>query len=63
MLFKVAVVLLAVWVLARLVDALGVYPVGDVAHVFLLAGGMLLLLAVVKGREAALRAPKPAAED
>lgn len=63
MLFKVAVVLLASWVLARLIDTFGVYPVGDVAHVFLLAGGMLLLLAVVKGREAALRARKPPTEE
>ena len=34
----------------------GVHRVGDLAHVFLLVGGILLLLAVLKARDAALSA-------
>ena len=63
MLFKIAFVLLAIWLLGRLLDMVGVYRVGDLAHVFLLAGGMLLLLAVLKARDAALRPPSPATDD
>lgn len=62
MLLIVSVVLLAIWLLARLLDMFGIYPVGDLAHVFLLLGGILLLLAVVKGRDAARRGPKPPTE-
>jgi hypothetical protein len=54
MLFKTAFALLIVWLLGMF----GVYPVGDLAHVFLLVGLMLLLLAVLKAREAALRRPE-----
>jgi hypothetical protein len=63
MLFKVAVALLVVWLLTRLLDVFDVYPVGDLGHVFLLLGGMLLLLAVLKSREAALGAARPGRED
>ena len=51
MLFKTAFALLIVWLLGMF----GVYRGGDLAHVFLLVGLMLLLLAVLKAREAALR--------
>ena len=54
MLFKTAITLLIVWLLGMF----GVYRVGDLAHVFLLVGLMLLLLAVLKAREAALRRPE-----
>jgi hypothetical protein len=50
MLFKAAFVLLAIWLIGRLLDVVGVYRVGELAHVFLLVGGMLLLLAVLKAR-------------
>ena len=59
MLFKAAFALLAIWLL----DMVGVYRVGDLAHVFLLVGGMYLLLAVLKARDAALRPPTPPTED
>ena len=55
MLFKTAFALLIVWLLGMF----GVYRVGDLAHVFLLVGLMLLLLAVLKARDAALRARNP----
>jgi hypothetical protein len=51
MLWQIALVLLAVWLLG----VSGAYPVGDVVHVFLLAGLMLLLLSFLKAREAAAR--------
>jgi hypothetical protein len=54
MLFKTAITLLVVWFLG----IFGVYCVGDFAHVFLLVGLMLLLLAVLEAREAALRRPE-----
>jgi hypothetical protein len=54
MLFKIAIALLIVWLLGMS----GVYHVGNLAHVFLLVGLMLLLLAVLKAREAALRRPE-----
>lgn len=50
MLLKVALVLLLVW----LVGALGVYDIGDAVHILLLVGGMLLLLGILKARDAAL---------
>ena len=59
MLFKAAVVLLAIWLLGMV----GVYRVGDLVHVFLLFGLMLLLLAMLKARDAALRPPNPPTED
>jgi hypothetical protein len=54
--FKPAIVLLAIWLLGSL-DMVGFYRVGDLVHVFLLVGLMLLLLAMLKGRDAALRPP------
>ena len=60
MLFKIAVLLLVVW----LIDAVGVYEIGSkLVHVLLLVGLMLLLLAFLKARDAGNRAvgapPKP----
>ena len=51
MLFKTALALLAAWVLG----VLGLYGVGDLVHVLLLVGLMLLSLAFVKAREATVR--------
>jgi hypothetical protein len=51
MLFKIALVLLTAWVL----DLVGVYNVGDLVHVLLLIGLMLLLLAFLRARDAAGR--------
>jgi hypothetical protein len=51
MLFKVAVVSLAVWWLGLI----GVYRIGDLFHVFLLVGLMLLLFGFLRAREAAVR--------
>ena len=59
MLFKTAIVLLAIWLLG----VVGVYRVGDLVHVFLLVGLMLLLLGMLKARDAALRPPNPPTED
>jgi hypothetical protein len=53
MLFKVALVLLAAWLL-------GVFAldrVGDLVHVLLLAGLLLLLMGFLKARDAAVRRP------
>jgi hypothetical protein len=46
-----------------LLGLVGVYRVGDLVHVFLLVGLMLLLLAMLKARDAALRPPNPPTED
>jgi hypothetical protein len=54
MLLKVALVLLAVW----LIGVLGAYDIGDAVHVLLLVGGMLLLLGVLKARDAAVAAAR-----
>lgn len=51
MLFKVGLILLALW----LVGLSGVYRIGDLVHVFLLVGLMLLLLAFLHARDAAVR--------
>jgi hypothetical protein len=59
MLFKAAIVLLAIWLLGLV----GVYRVGDLVHVFLLVGLMVLLLAMLKARDAALRPPNPPTEN
>lgn len=59
MLFKAAIALLAIWLLG----IFGVYHVGDLAHVFLLVGLMLLLLSMLKARDAALRPPGHRTED
>lgn len=58
MLLKTALVLLAVW----LVGVLGVYNLGDAVHIFLLVGGMLLLLGFLKARDAALAASRHSSE-
>ena len=47
--FKTALVLLGAWLLG----VVGLYRIGDLLHVFLLVGLMLLLLAVLKARDAA----------
>jgi hypothetical protein len=51
MLFKTAFALLAAWVLG----VVGVYRAGDLVHVLLLVGLMLLLLAFLRAREQASR--------
>ena len=51
MLFKIALALLAIWVLG----VIGLYSAGDLVHVLLLVGLMLLLLAFLKARDAAAR--------
>ena len=51
MLFTLAIVLLAVWLLGLV----GVYRIGDLFHAFLLIGLMFLLLGFLRAREAALR--------
>ena len=50
MLFNIALLLVA-WLLG----VLGAYPAGDVVHVLLLVGMMLLLLAFLRARDAAVR--------
>jgi hypothetical protein len=50
MLFKAAFLLLIAWLLG----VLGVYRVGTLVHVLLLVGLMLLLLAALKARDAAV---------
>jgi hypothetical protein len=59
MLFKAALLLL----LVRLLVMVGVYRLGDLVHIFLNVGLMLLLLAGVKARDAAVRSPGPRTED
>ena len=58
MLLKIALVLMAAW----LTGVLGLYDIGDAVHLLFLVGGMLLLLAFVKGRDAA-PTPRPPRED
>jgi len=58
MLLKVALVLLALW----LVGMTGVYDIGDAIHVFLLVGLMLLLLGFLKARETANMAMRDSEE-
>ena len=55
MLFKTAIALLIVWALG----IGGVFAVGDLIHIFLLTGMMLLLLSFAKARDAALRGQNP----
>jgi hypothetical protein len=50
MLFKSGVVLLIAW----LVGVMGLYEIGDLVHLWLLVGGLFLLLAVAKARDAAI---------
>ena len=54
MLFKTAFVLLMSWLLGVLLEVLGLYSVGTLIHVLLLVGLMLLLLAALRARDAAL---------
>ena len=51
MLFTIAIVLLAAWG----IGGIGVFDAGKLVHLLLLAGLMLLLLALLKARDAALR--------
>ena len=51
MLFKVAFVLLILWLLGMA----GVYPTDAFVHALLLVGLMLLLMAFLKARDAAMR--------
>jgi hypothetical protein len=51
MLFKTALLLLVAWGLG----VVGVYQIGDLVHVFLIVGLMLVLLAFLRARDAALR--------
>jgi Family of unknown function (DUF5670) len=53
MLFTIAFVLLAAWLLGLV----GVYNVGDIFHALFLVGMMLFLLALLRARDAALRRP------
>ena len=53
MLFKVALLLFAVWLLG----VTGLYEIGDLVHGFLLVALMLLLLAFLHARDAAVRPP------
>jgi hypothetical protein len=53
MLSRIALVLWSLW----LIGVAGFYDVGDLVHVLLLAGLWLLLLAFVRGRDAAARRP------
>ena len=51
MLFTIALTLLAAWLLG----VLGLYNVGNVVHVLLLTGLLLLMLAALRARDAAAR--------
>jgi hypothetical protein len=50
MLFKSAFVLLIAWLLG----VLGLYRIGDLVHVLLLVGLLLLMLGALKARDAAM---------
>ena len=54
MLVKLASTLLIVWLLG----VLGLFRIGELIHVLLLTGLMLLLLAALKGRDEATRRTK-----
>ena len=58
MLLKIALVLMAAW----LAGVLGLYDIGDAVHLLFLVAGMLLLLAFVRGRDAALTPRQPPEE-
>jgi hypothetical protein len=51
MLFIIALVLLAAWLLG----VLGLYTIGDLVHVLLLGGLGLLAIAFLRARDAAVR--------
>jgi hypothetical protein len=54
MLWKIALVLLFVWLLG----VLGVYDVGELVHIPLFAGLMLLPIAFMRARDAPIRADR-----
>jgi hypothetical protein len=59
MLFKIALVLLSLW----LIDVVGLPNAGDLVHLLLLVGLMLLLLAFLRARDTAgRRAPGGSAD-
>jgi hypothetical protein len=51
MLFRIALVLLTVWLLG----VIGVFNVGDLVHTLLLLALLLLLVAVLRARDAAMQ--------
>jgi hypothetical protein len=59
MLFTIALVLLGLW----LMGVAGVYRIGDLVHVPLLLGLMLLLFAFLRARDAAARRAAPGPVD
>ena len=59
MLIKGSIALLIIWLLG----IFGVYRVGNLVHVFLLIGLMLLLVGVLKARDDALRRTGSGTED
>ena len=59
MLIKAAIVPLIIWLLGMF----RVYRVGDLVHVFLLIGLMLLLVGVLNARDAALGRPGSGPKD
>ena len=58
MLVKTGFVLLVAW----LVGILGLFQAGELVHVLLLVGLMLLMLGALKGRDAAMAAERRAAK-
>jgi hypothetical protein len=58
MVLKIAFVLLLAW----LVGVIGLYDIGDLVHVFLLVGLMLLLLGSLRARDAAAAAARGSKE-
>ncbi|MEO5820586.1 MAG: hypothetical protein ABIT71_08770 [Vicinamibacteraceae bacterium] len=59
MLFKVALALLVAWGLG----IAGVYAIGQIVHVLLLVGLMLLLLSFAKAHDAATHRQGPGSEE
>ena len=59
MLFRIAFLLLGAW----LIGVAGLYRMGDLVHVLLLVGLMILLLAFLKARDVALRRDTGAPSD
>lgn len=55
MLFKAGTALIVIWLLGLF----ALYRVGQFGHVFLLVGLLLLLLAMLRARDAAIRRPGP----
>lgn len=59
MLFTISLVLLSGWVLG----VIGVYHVGDIVHMLLLVGLLLLMIAFLRARDAAMRRAVPGDAD